>query len=310
MNISDLRTEITAASGRISDYIRRTPILTVPNNFGHGEISMKLEFLQRTGSFKARGAFNTLLSNDIPAAGVAAASGGNHGAAVAYAAQRLGVVANIFVPEISNAAKVEAIRSCGAELHIGGARYFQAQRRCDEFIAKSGALRVHPFDALSTIAGQGTIGMEWESDGPAIDTVLVASGGGGLVAGIAAWWADKVKVVSVEPEGSQALNAAFKAKGPVDVNVESVAADSLGASNVGALVYDICRQSVSETLLVEEDAIMRTQRHLWSEYRIAVEPGGAVALSALLSGIYRARAGERIGVLVCGANVELVTLNF
>src|SRR3954470_559384 len=232
------REDIRAADARIAPHIRRTPVWTLRRAFGHdGPVALKLEFLQHAGSFKPRGAFNTLLSRSAPAAGVAAASGGNHGAAVAYAAKELGLKARIFVPEISSPAKVAVIRSHGAEVVIGGARYADAQAACDLYVAETGALRVHPFSAEATIAGQGTVGLEWEQDSAPLDTVLVAVGGGGLISGVASWWKDRVKVVGVEPEGSRAFHAALAAGGPVDVSVESLAADSLGARNTGELVY-------------------------------------------------------------------------
>ncbi len=294
---------------RIAGYVRRTPVLHVDSAFGHGgPVSLKLEFLQHAGSFKARGAFNTLLSAGDLRAGVAAASGGNHGAAVALAARRLGLPTRIFVPETSSPAKVAVIRAQGAEVVIGGARYADAQEACDRYVAETGALEVHPFSAEPTMAGQGTVALEWEEDGPALDTVLVAVGGGGLISGIASWWTGRVKVIGVEPEGSRALQAALKAGGPVDVDVASVAADSLGARNVGPLVHAICRETVSDVVLVTDEAIRAAQAELWRDWRIAVEPGGAAALAALLSGAYRPELGERIGVLLCGANVDLGTL--
>jgi threonine dehydratase len=236
---------------------------------------------------------------------VAAASGGNHGAAVAYAAKQLGVSARIFVPEISSPAKIAVIRSHGAEVVIGGARYADAQAACDLYVETSGALRIHPFAAEATMAGQGTAALEWEQDGPGLDTVLVAVGGGGLISGVASWWAGRVKVVGVEPEGSRALHAALEAGRPVDVDVDSVAADSLGAKNTGELVYEVCRETVDHVALVADEAIRDAQRLLWRDYRIASEPGGAAALAALVSGAYKSRSGERVGVLLCGANVEL-----
>jgi threonine dehydratase len=304
------RADIRAAHARIAPYVRRTPVWRLPAGaFGHdGPVSLKLEFLQHAGSFKARGAFNTLLSEPIPGAGVAAASGGNHGAAVAYAAKQLGSTARIFVPEISSPAKVAVIRSHGAEIVIGGARYADAQEACDRYVAETGALRVHPFDAMPTIAGQGTVALEWEADDPDLDTVLVAAGGGGLIAGMAAWWAGRVKVVGVEPDGSRALHAALEAGRPIDVDVNSIAADSLGARNVGERVFAICRGAVDHVALVRDEAIALAQRTLWRDWRIASEPGGAAALAALISGAYRPRSGERVGVLLCGANVELPKL--
>src|SRR3954471_1249245 len=303
------RAAIEAAHARIAPHIRRTPVWTLPGAFGHdGPVSLKLEFLQHAGSFKARGAFNTLLSEPVPAAGVAAASGGNHGAAVAYAARQLGIEAHIFVPEIASPAKVAVIRSHGADVVIGGARYADAQEACDRYVAETGALRVHPFAAESTMAGQGTTALEWEQDGDGLDTGLVAVGGGGLISGVASWWAGHVKVVGVEPEGSRALHAALEAGGPVDVDVNSIAADSLGARNTGELVYDICRANVDHVALVSDEAIREAQRILWRDWRMATEPGGAAALAALASGVYRPRPGERVGILLCGANVELAKL--
>jgi threonine dehydratase len=303
------RADIEAAHSRIAPHIRRTPAWTLPGAFGHeGPVSLKLEFLQHAGSFKTRGAFNTLLTKPVTAAGVAAASGGNHGAAVAYAAKQLGIKARIFVPEISSPAKIAVIRSHGAEVVIGGARYADAQGACDLYVAESGALRIHPFDADTTIAGQGTVGLEWEQDAPPLDTVLVAVGGGGLISGVASWWRDRVKVVGVEPEGSRALHAALEAGGPIDVEVDSVAADSLGARNTGDLVHAICREAVDHVALVADPAIREAQGLLWRDWRIAAEPGGAAALAALVSGAYRPKAGERVGVLLCGANVDLASL--
>jgi threonine dehydratase len=304
-----MRDDVRAAHARIAPRVRRTPLLELARAFGHdGPISLKLELLQHAGSFKPRGAFNTLLGQTIPGAGVAAASGGNHGVAVAYASRELGVRARVFVPQIAAPAKVAAIRAFGADVEIGGARYADAQVACDAWVARTGAVCVHPFDAPSTIAGQGTVALEWEEDGAPLDTVLVAVGGGGLVAGIATFWRGRVKVVGVEPEGSRALHAALEAGGPVDVPVESIAADSLGARNTGALVHAICRDAVDHVSLVADAAILHAQRTLWRDLRIAAEPGGAAAFAALLSGAYRARAGERVGVLICGGNVDPATL--
>ena len=302
--------DIRAAHARIAPHIRRTPVWTLPNGaFGHdGPVSLKLEFMQHAGSFKARGAFNTLLTESIPAAGVAAASGGNHGAAVAYAARQLGVKARIFVPEISSKAKVDAIRRQGAEVVVGGPRYADALLACGLHIASTGALSVHAYDAIGTITGQGTVAAEWEEDAPDLDTVLVAVGGGGLISGMAAYWNRRVKVVGVEPVGSCALYAALEAGHPVDVDVHSIAADSLGARNTGERVHAIASAAVDHVALVGDDAIVEAQRVLWRDWRMAVEPGGAAALAALLSGAYQPRRGERVGVLLCGANVDLAAL--
>jgi threonine dehydratase len=301
--------DIRSAYARIKPYVRRTPVIRVDAaDFGvtlDRAVTLKLEFLQHSGSFKPRGAFNNLLSRSIPVAGVAAASGGNHGAAVAYAAQRLGHKATIFVPDVSSPVKIARITSYGADARVGGARYADALERCEAFVAQSGALSVHAYDAPETVAGQGSVGLEWQEDAPELDTVLVAVGGGGLIAGIAAWYGKTVKVVGVEPEGSRALHASLEAGRPVDVTVESVAADSLGARNTGQLVYDIAKANVDHVALVPDDAIVEAQRLLWDRLRVAAEPGGAAALGALISGRYKPKAGEKVGVLLCGANVDL-----
>jgi threonine dehydratase len=304
--------DIRAAYARIKPHVRRTPVIRLDAaDFGvtlDNPLALKLEFLQHTGSFKPRGAFNNLLSRSVPAAGVAAASGGNHGAAVAFAAQRLGHKATIFVPEVSAPVKIARIKSYGADTRVGGARYADALEQCEKFVAQSGALSVHAYDAAETIAGQGSVGLEWQEDAGELDTVLVAVGGGGLIAGIAAWYGRRVKVVGVEPAGSRCLHASLEAGRPVDVTVDSIAADSLGARNTGQLVYDIARQNVDHVALVPDDAIVAAQRALWERLRIAAEPGGAAALAALIAGCYRPRADEKVGVLLCGANVDLARL--
>lgn len=303
--------DIRAAMPRIAGHLRRTPVLELPTGaFGTGTaLSLKLEYLQHAGSFKSRGAFNNLLARPVPAAGVTAASGGNHGAAVANAARALGHRATIFVPEISPAAKVAKIREFGAEVVIGGRQYDDAQAACDRHAATSGAMKVHPFDAAETIAGQGTVALEWEEQAGRLDTVLVACGGGGLVAGVAAWFAGRVRVVAVEPEHSCALAAALAAGRPVEVEVDSIAADSLGARRTGEAVFAICRAFVDRVVVVPDTAIREAQRRLWSEFRIASEAGGAAALAALLAGSYRPAPDERVGVLLCGANVDLPALS-
>ena len=305
------RAMIEDAAARIAGHARITPVMRLGTAFGcDADVSFKLECLQHAGSFKTRGAFNHLLSRDVPEAGVAAASGGNHGAAVAYAAGRRGVKATIFVPEISPAAKVEAIRRFGADVRIGGAQYDDAQAACDAFVAATGALKIHPFAAPETIAGQGTLAREWQAQEEELDTVLVATGGGGLISGIASWFAgSRTKVVGVEPENSRALHAALEAGGATTVTVDSVAADSLGARNVGDLVFQICRDTVHHVALVPDAAITEAQATLWRDFRLAVEPGGAAALAALICGAYRPHPGERLGVLVCGANVDLTKLS-
>jgi threonine dehydratase len=299
--------DIRAAYTRILPHIRVTPVLDLARGaLGGGFIpTFKLELTQFAGSFKTRGAFNSLLSNEVGPAGVAAASGGNHGAAVAYAASKLGKKARIFVPEISSPSKIAAIRRFGAEVVIGGARYDDAQTACDAYVAESGAFKIHPFSASATIAGQGTLGLEW-AEQSSLDTVLIAVGGGGLISGVASALQPRgIKVIGVEPEGSRALHAALEAGGPVDVGVESIAADSLGARNVGPLVHSIAARHVDHVVLVEDTAIRAAIATLWRDFRLLSEPGGATALAAMLSGAYRPEPGERVGILLCGGNVDV-----
>ena len=306
--------DIRSAHARIRDHIRRTPLLEAASSTaGAPPLSLKLECLQETGSFKARGAFHNLLTRTAFAAGCATASGGNHGAAVAFAAQKLGIRARVFVPEIASPAKIAKIKAYGAEAMIGGAAYAEAQERCDAYVAESGALLIHPYDAVETIAGQGTVAIEWEEDlerlGLAkLDTVLIAVGGGGLIAGVAAWFQGRVKVVGVEPEGSRALHAALEADKPVDVTVQSIAADSLGAKRIGGLDFDIAKRFVSGVVLVKDAAIAEAQRQLWTDYSVIAEPGGAAALAAITSGAYQPEPDERVGVLVCGSNADLTAI--
>lgn len=302
---------VEAAHDRIRSRIRRTPVMTVEGAaFGLAEpVSLKLELTQHTGSFKTRGAFNNLLARPVPAVGVTAASGGNHGCAVAYAAACLGHRARIFVPTVPSPVKVARIRAYGAEVVVEGDRYADAAVASDRYARESGALVVHPYDSGYTIAGQGTVAKEWEEDTlDGLDTVLIATGGGGLVAGAALWFAGRVKVVAVEPRGSRALHAALQAGRPVDVETESIAVDSLGAKRVGELVHLIARDHVAESVLVPDSAIVEAQRRLWNGLRIAAEPGGACALAAVLAGTYVPRPGERLGILVCGGNVDLTAL--
>ena len=303
--------DIRSAHARIRGHIRRTPILETASPIdGAPPLSLKFECLQATGSFKARGAFHNLLTRPTPAAGCATASGGNHGAAVAFAAQKLGIRARVFVPEIATPAKIAKIKAYRAEAVIGGASYAVAQERCDAYVAESGALLIHPYDAVETVAGQGTVALEWEEDLERaglekLDTVLVAVGGGGLIAGVAAWFRGRVKVVGVEPEGSRALHAALEADKPVDVTVNSLAANSLGAKRVGELDFDIAKSFVSGVVLVEDAAIIDAQRCLWADHSIIAEPGGAAAFAAIVSGVYQPERNERVGVLVCGSNADL-----
>ena len=292
----------------IRPYVRVTPVVEVRGgDFGLGDfsITLKLELFQHSGSFKARGAFTNLLTREIPAAGVVAASGGNHGAAVAYAAMRLGVPAKIFVPTVSSPAKVERIRAYGADLAIVGDRYADALAASEAWAARTGALAVHAYDQLETLLGQGTLGMELTAQA-SLDTVLVSVGGGGLLGGVAAWYAGELKVIGVEPESAPTLTEALKAGRPVDAPAGGIAADSLAPRKVGELMFPIARAHVATVLLVSDAAIRRAQDALWSAVRIVAEPGGAAAFAALLGGAYAPAAGERVGVIVSGGNSTAV----
>jgi threonine dehydratase len=303
------RDDIAATEHAIRPYIRRTPVIDVDAaDFGlaAGALTFKLELLQHSGSFKARGAFTNLLQRKIPAAGVVAASGGNHGAAVAYAAKRLGVRARIFVPKISSPAKIARIREYGADLVVGGERYADALDASERFAADSGALPVHAFDQRETLLGQGTLAMELEQQSPALDSLLVAVGGGGLIGGIAAWYQGRTKVIGVEPEAAPTLTRALAAGGPVDAEAGGIAADSLAPRRVGELVFPIARDHVAQVVLVTDEAIRAAQEALWKILRVVAEPGGAAAFAALLSGRYRPAAGERVGVVASGGNTVAV----
>ncbi|MBR2690051.1 MAG: threonine/serine dehydratase [Aquamicrobium sp.] len=300
---------ISRTEALIRPHVRRTPVLSIDMvDFGHAAfpVRLKLECLQHSGSFKARGAFSNLLQRDVPKAGVAAASGGNHGAAVAYAAMRLGVPATIFVPSVSPKAKTDRIRRYGAELVIAGDRYADALAASEAHVARTGAMSVHAFEQVETMLGQGTLGLEIEQDLPDIDTLLVAVGGGGLIGGIAAWLDGRVRIVAVEPEGSPTLHNAFAAGQPVDAPTEGIAADSLAPKRVGSLMFPIAQNYIERSILVSDDDIVAAQKALWDAVRVATEPGGAAAFSALLSGRYQPAPGERVAVLVCGANTTAV----
>ena len=269
-------------------------------------LTLKLELFQHAGSFKTRGAFANLLTRAIPAAGVVAASGSNHGAAVAYAAMRLGVPAHIFVPTVSSPVKIARIRGYGAELVVGGDRYADALAASQAFAARSGALPVHAFDQEETLLGQGTIGLELARQAPDLDTLLVSVGGGGLVGGIAAWCAGTPRVIGVEPETAPTLTRALAAGKPVDAEAGGIAADSLAPRRVGELMFPIARAHVARVVLVADAAIRRAQEALWESLRVVAEPGGAAALSALLDRAYVPEPGERVGVVVSGGNTTAV----
>ena len=303
------RAAIEKTHSLIRGHLRITPVLELSGaDVGLAPLSLvlKLELLQHSGSFKARGAFANLLLRDIPAAGVVAASGGNHGAAVAYAAMRLGVHARIFVPTVSSPAKIARIRGYGADLVVGGERYADALAASEAWVRNSGALPVHAYDQAETLLGQGTLGLELERQAPAFDTLLVAVGGGGLIGGVAAWYAGRVKVVGVEPEAAPTLTEALRAGAPVDAPAGGLAADSLAPRRVGALMFPIARVHVARVVLVPDDAIREAQQRLWDAVRIVAEPGGAAAFAALLYGAYVPDAGELVGVVISGGNTTAV----
>jgi threonine dehydratase len=306
------RAAICKTEELIRPYIRRTPLIDVdPKEFGldFGRLRLKLELLQHTGSFKPRGAFANLVIHPVPMAGVAAASGGNHGVATAYAARQLGKPARIFVPTVASQAKIARIRSYGAELVVTGDRYADALAASEEWIAQSGARPIHAYDQPETLLGQGTVGLEFEEQAPDLDTVLVAVGGGGLIGGIAAWYSGTIKIVGVEPEAAPTLWNALRAGHPVDSPAGGIAADSLAPRRVGELMFPIAQRYIDSVALVTDDAIVDAQRTLWDSLRIAAEPGGAAAFAALLSGRYVPQPNECVGVLVCGGNTDTVNFN-
>ena len=305
------REAISATEQRIRGHVRRTPVLTANlKDFGAQDapVTLKLELLQHAGVFKARGAFANLLLRDVPKSGVVAASGGNHGAAVAYASMRLGVPAAIFVPRISSPAKIQRIRDYGADLHIEGDLYADALAASERWQIQTGAMPIHAFDQRETMLGQGTLGLELESQAPQITTLLVGVGGGGLIGGIAAWYGGRIRIVGVEPFAAPTLFRALEAGRPVDAEAGGYAADSLAPKRVGELVFPIAKSFVERVVLVEDDDIRAAQEALWRGARIVAEPGGAAAFSALLAGRYVPASNEHVGVVVSGGNT--VAVNF
>jgi threonine dehydratase len=310
------RQRIAGAYRLIQPYVRRTPVIEADSSeFGltpAASLTLKLELLQHTGSFKPRGAFTNLLQRKVPAAGVVAASGGNHGAAVAFAAMRLGVPAKIFVPTVASPSKIQLIKDCGADVVVGGDRYADALAASELWVESSGAMPVHAYDQPETILGQGTVGLELEEQTPELDTLLVAVGGGGLLGGIAAWYAGsrrKPRLIGVEPDQAPTLTVALAAGRPVDAEAGGIAADSLAPRRVGELMLPLAQRHVEQVLLVSDDAIVRAQCALWRVLRVVAEPGGAAAFAALLAGGYQASPGERIGVVLCGGNTTAVSFD-
>jgi threonine dehydratase len=293
----------------IQPYIRRTPVIEVGgDDFGLDDfrLFLKLELLQHAGSFKARGAFANLLLRQIPPVGVVAASGGNHGVAVAFAARRLATPARIFVPGVASPAKISRIRESGADLVVSGERYADALEASQVWAATSGALQIHAFDQVETLLGQGTVGLEFQEQSPDLDTLLVAVGGGGLIGGIAAWYQGAVRIIGVEPELAPTLTRALRAGWPVTAEAGGIAADSLAPRQVGALMFPLAQRYVERVILVSDSTIEAAQQMLWNTMRIVTEPGGAAAFGALVSGLYKPIRGERVGVLLCGGNTTAV----
>jgi len=303
------RDAIARTHERIAPLIRRTPVIQIEaEDWGlpSAVVNLKLELLQHAGSFKARGAFANLLLRDVPQAGVVAASGGNHGVAVAYAAHRLGKPARIYVPSVASPAKIARIRQLGADLVIAGDRYADALEASQSWVHEAGALPVHAYDQAETLLGQGTLGLELEVQVPELDALLIAVGGGGLLGGLAAWYQSRLRLIGVEPESAPTLTRALSAGEPVDAPAGGIAADSLAPKRVGQLMFPLAQRFVDQVVLVSDSEIRAAQQVLWDTLRIVSEPGGAAAFAALLSHRYQPRSGERVGVLVCGANTSAV----
>jgi threonine dehydratase len=298
-------TSIALCEKLIRPHIRRTPVIEIDGadfDLPSNRLWLKLELLQHAGSFKTRGAFANLLMRKAPTAGVVAASGGNHGVAVAYAAMRLKVAAKIFVPTVSSPAKIARIRDYGAQLVIEGERYADALAASELWVKESGAMPIHAFDQDETMLGQGTLGMELAEQAPDLDTLLVGVGGGGLIAGIAAWYRGRIKIVGVEPLAAPTLTKALAAGRPVDAEAGGIAADSLAPRRVGERVFPIVKEHVHGVVLVADESIVQAQQVLWRTLRIVAEPGGAAAFAALLSAAYRPATSERVGIVISGGN--------
>lgn len=314
---TDWRSEIDGAARRLGEraghFLRETPLWKLPAAaFGvaapGAEVWLKLEHMQVSGSFKARGMMNRLLANDIPQSGVVVASGGNAGIATAAAARALGVPCQVFLPGVSPEAKRARLRALGAEVVVVGELYPDALAACLKRQKESGALLTHAYDQPEVVAGAGTLGREIEQQGGLPDAVLVSVGGGGLIGGLAAWFEKRARVVALEPEKAPTLFSAREAGEPVDVDVGGIAADSLGARRIGAISWEITQQQVEHALLLSDESIRAAQQWLWKELKLAVEPAAALPLAALQTGAYVPREGEKVCLIVCGANVDPATV--
>jgi len=303
------RKDVEAAFSLIRPHVRRTPVIELPaGSLGLGfALALKLESLQVSGTFKGRGAFHKLLASTVPPAGIIAASGGNHGVAAAYAARALGHKAEIFVPTISSPAKVARLKSYGAIVHQVGAVYAEARTASDKRVAETGALMVQAYEDPVVFAGAGSVALEFAEQAK-FDTLLVAVGGGGLIAGCAAAIGEGTKIVAVETEGTPTLHEALRAGRPVEVKISGIAADALGASRIGVPNFEVAQKLVRESVLVNDDAVRKAQRALWEDLHVIAEPAGATGLAALMAGAYRPAPGERIATLICGANTELASI--
>ena len=302
--------DIAQAHRRIAGDIRRTPLWRLPGSaFGvdAAEVWLKLEQHQVGGSFKARGMFNRMRSLPLPAAGVVIASGGNAGIAVAQAARAMGVRCEVFLPEVSSSAKRQALSALGAHVTVQGAAYAQAYEASVARQAQTGALLMHAYDQYEVVVGAGTLGVEIEQDGGLPDRVLISVGGGGLIGGVASWFASRARVEALEPERAPTLHAALRAGVPVDVEVGGLAADSLGARRIGRLAWE-ARTHIADSHLLSDEAIRQAQQRLWSEWRLAVEPAAALGAAALWSGAVRPAPHERVALVLCGANLDPATL--
>ncbi|SMX40124.1 serine/threonine dehydratase [Octadecabacter ascidiaceicola] len=291
--------DIDAAAARIADYVHVTPVMR-SDTFGV-PLQFKFEHTQKTGSFKARGAFNSILTADVPTAGIVAASGGNHGAAVAHAATTLGHKAHIYVPKFAGPAKIDVIRQTGAVLHIVEGAYADAAAAAKAHQEKTGAIDIHPFDAPATLAGQGTCFKEWEAQGCDADTIIIAIGGGGLIGGAMTWFKDR-NIIGVESDTTNSMHAALQHGPETDIEVSGICANALGAKRIGRMAYDLAKENDLQTLLLPDDAIANAQKLLWQNLRQLVEPAGAAALAAITSGAYKPSKNEKVAILLCGAN--------
>jgi len=312
LNRSDIDSALCLLDSGYNHFLRKTPVWKLAGKalgLNCAEVWLKLEHLQVGGSFKARGMLNRMLSNDIPASGVIIASGGNAGIATAAAARALGVPCEVFVPQVSPEAKRARLRELGAVVIVSGTAYAQAFEACLARQQVSGALLMHAYDQIEVVAGAGTLAAEIEAQAGLPDSVLVSVGGGGLIAGVAAWFEDRARVVALEPELAPTLFQARHAGQPVDVAVSGIAADSLGAKCIGTIAWDVTQRHVKDALLLSDDAIRAAQLWLWKELKLAVEPAAALGLAALQGGAYQPRADETVCLILCGANLDPASLS-